>query len=225
MCGKRSGNGSRIIVIGLSLLLLLASPCFAASSWEAIFSGSSAEAISTGSQNQESQASQEASSQALPTGLPQTFDERTLRNLQKELARLQETQESLEEKSAALETSATAFLERSKSLLENGEITEAQYQEMLNTAAALASANASQADRIAKLEAETGTKAYLMVDGIVGFDEMSMPEFGAGLTIGARIGNDFMLEAGADYMIGGINGVNEWSLDNWQFRLGVGWMF
>ena len=63
-----------------------------------------------------------------------------------------------------------------------------------------------------------------MLDGIVGFNE-SVPEFGAGITVGARIGSDLMLEAGADYMIGGVDGVREFSLDNFQFRLGLGWMF
>lgn len=76
---------------------------------------------------------------------------------------------------------------------------------------------------LARAEKETGSKAYLMVEGIVGFED-SVPQFGAGLTVGARIGNDLMLEAGADYMIGGTDGYNQWSLDNWEFRVGAGWM-
>ena len=78
---------------------------------------------------------------------------------------------------------------------------------------------------LAKAEREAGTKPYLMLDGIVGFDDMK-PEFGVGLTVGARIGNDFMVEVGADYMIGTLDRYNNiGSLDSWEFRAGIGWMF
>lgn len=224
MCGKGSRIGIRGIAIGSCLLLLLASPCFAASSWEAIFSGSSDVATHTGSLNPLSQGLQEASSQAQPTGSQEGFSEKALRELQKDLEKLRKMHESLEEESTKLETSATALLVQSQNSLETGKITEAQYAEMLETAESLAFSNRKQADRLAELEAEAGTKAYLMLDGIVGFKD-SIPQFGAGVTVGARIGSDLMVEAGADYMIGGVDGLNRWSLDNWQFRAGVGWMF
>lgn len=79
-------------------------------------------------------------------------------------------------------------------------------------------------DDLAKAEGETGTKAYLMLDGIVGF-EAGIPQFGAGITVGTRIGNSIMVELGADYMIGGMNGYNQFDIDNFQFRAGAGWMF
>ena len=79
-------------------------------------------------------------------------------------------------------------------------------------------------DDLAKAEDETGTKAYLMLDGIVGF-EAGIPQFGAGITVGTRIGNSIMVELGADYMIGGMNGYNQFDIDNFQFRAGAGWMF
>ena len=79
-------------------------------------------------------------------------------------------------------------------------------------------------EELARLSEEAGSKAYLMLDGVVGFEE-SLPEFGVGLTIGTRIGNSLMLEAGADYMIGGMSGIRSFSLDNFQFRAGLGWMF
>ena len=79
-------------------------------------------------------------------------------------------------------------------------------------------------EKLYDAEKEGGTKAYLMLDGIVGF-EHAVPQFGVGLTVGTRLGNSLMLELGADYMIGGIDGYNKFSVDNFQFRCGVGWMF
>lgn len=78
--------------------------------------------------------------------------------------------------------------------------------------------------RLAKAEEETGSKPYLMLDGIVGIDS-SIPQYGIGLTVGSRIGNSLMVEVGADYMIGGNDGYNLFSLDNFEFRAGIGWMF
>lgn len=77
---------------------------------------------------------------------------------------------------------------------------------------------------LAKAEKETGTKAYIMFDGIIGFENM-IPQFGVSASLGTRLGNSLMLEVGADYMIGGMNGYNQFSLDNFEFRAGVGWMF
>ena len=76
----------------------------------------------------------------------------------------------------------------------------------------------------AAAEEETGTKAYLMLDGIMGFEDM-IPQFGVGATIGTRVGNSLMAEIGADYMIGGMDGYNQFDIDNFRFRAGVGWMF
>ncbi len=76
---------------------------------------------------------------------------------------------------------------------------------------------------LAEAEESTGSKAYIMLDGIMGF-EQGIPQFGAGMTAGMRIGNHIMLEAGADYMVGGLDGYNQFSLDNFQFRFGAGWM-
>ena len=96
--------------------------------------------------------------------------------------------------------------------------------------AARASSEAKSAEiaelkaRLAKAEEETGSKPYLMLDGIVAIDDM-IPQYGVGLTVGSRIGNSLMVEVGADYMIGGNDGYNSFSLDNFQFRAGVGWMF
>ena len=81
------------------------------------------------------------------------------------------------------------------------------------------------AEENAKLKDETGTKAYLMLDAVLGFNE-GYPDYGVGLTAGTRLGNSLMLEIGADYMLGGnLIDVLDYSIDNWNFRMGIGWMF
>ncbi len=77
----------------------------------------------------------------------------------------------------------------------------------------------------AKLKDETGTKAYLMLDGIIGFYE-GYPSYGLGLTVGTRLGNSLMLELGADYMLGGnLTELMDFSIEDFTFRAGIGWMF
>lgn len=64
-----------------------------------------------------------------------------------------------------------------------------------------------------------------MLDGIVGFSE-GVPDYGLGLTLGTRVGNSLMLELGVDYMLGtSLLDVLDYSIDNWTFRAGIGWMF
>ena len=227
MCGRKSRIGFREIAIGSFLLLLVASPCFAASYWGALFPGDSGEGTPIVLETQELSESLGESSQETPTEPLPTFDERTLRNLQKDLAKLQEVQQNLEKKSTELENSTKEFVALSKNSLALGEITDAQYEEMLATANGLASANAEQADRIAELEKAAGTRGYLMLDGIIGFENV-VPTYGVGLTLGTRLGNNLMLELGADYMIGKFESgmtIKQFSIDNFEFRAGIGWMF
>lgn len=227
MCGRKSRIGSRVIATGLCLFVLVASPCFAASFWGALFAGDSAEGAHIVSENPGFMTSPEESSQEVPTALPPAYNERTLRDLQKQLEALQRKQEDLQEQSTKLANSSEEFLTLSQNSLAMGEITDAQYQEMLATAQSLASSNSEQADRIAELEAETGTRAYMLVDAIVGFEGL-VPTYGAGLTLGLRIGNHLMTELGADYTIGEFNAtkpVRDFSMDNFEFRAGIGWMF
>ena len=78
---------------------------------------------------------------------------------------------------------------------------------------------------LADAEEAKGTKGYLIVSGIMGFDDVMLPEFGVGLTIGTRIGDHLMVQLGADYMIGGIAGYEPFGLENLEIEAGVGWMF
>ena len=80
-------------------------------------------------------------------------------------------------------------------------------------------------DDLSRDAGEAGTKAYLMLDGIIGFSG-DYPAYGIGLTVGTRLGNSLMLELGADYMLGAnMKEAMEYSLDKWTFRAGIGWMF
>ena len=76
-----------------------------------------------------------------------------------------------------------------------------------------------------RMKEGSGTKAYMMVDALLGFDE-KLPEYGVGLTLGARVGNSLMLEAGVDYMLGSsLSDIAGFSMDDFTFRAGIGWMF
>ena len=81
--------------------------------------------------------------------------------------------------------------------------------------------NAALKSDLDKAEKETGSKAYIMLEGIVGVDNL-LPTYGVGLTVGARVGNSLMLQLGVDY---DINRAMDFSLDRWTFRAGIGWMF
>ena len=84
---------------------------------------------------------------------------------------------------------------------------------------ALAAENASMKD-------ETGTKAYAILDAIVGFRDGMIPEYGLGLTLGTRLGNSLMLQLGMDYMLGtDIPDIMKAGPERMQFRAGIGWMF
>lgn len=68
---------------------------------------------------------------------------------------------------------------------------------------------------------EAGSKAFVLLDGILGFDN-GVPRYGAGLALGVRIGDSLMLHAGADMMLSVPLRIG---LDSFTFRAGLGWMF
>ena len=155
------------------------------------------------------------------------------------------TEEPIAEEASQKEPSGTALkdisTEQSRSLEKaeqgkrlSGDESEELYLTLVEARdeakAARASSEAKSAEisalkaRLASAEEEAGTKAYLMLDGIVGFKDV-IPQFGVGLTVGTRLGNSLMLELGADYMVGGMDGYSQFDIDNFRFRAGVGWMF
>lgn len=68
---------------------------------------------------------------------------------------------------------------------------------------------------------EAGSKAFLMIDSILGF-EQGAPTYGVGVSLGVRLGDSLMIHAGADY---DLNRALDFGLDRWTFRAGLGWMF
>ena len=117
-----------------------------------------------------------------------------------------ESQALYEELVAIREDAATL---RDVSIAKDGQI------DMLEAEAASLAADLEEA------RGEVGSKAYLMVEGIVGVDGL-VPSYGLGLTLGARVGSSLMMQLGVDYTI---NTAMDFSLDRWTFRAGIGWMF
>lgn len=102
---------------------------------------------------------------------------------------------------------------------------EDEYYELVEERNTLADENTCLVQKISELDDETGTKAYLLLDGIVGFSD-GYPSYGLGLTVGTRLGNNLMLELGTDYMFGAnLSELIDSSIDDWTFRAGIGWMF
>lgn len=96
-----------------------------------------------------------------------------------------------------------------------------EYNEIVEERDALAADLAKAMDSKEK----SGTRAYMMLDGILGFSE-GYPSYGLGLTVGTRLGDSLMVELGADYMLGANRKeVMNYSVDKWTFRAGIGWMF
>lgn len=88
--------------------------------------------------------------------------------------------------------------------------------------------NAEQADRLAEiasaLEKERGTKFFARVGGVIGFSDL-MPTWGVSTSLGVRFGKGFLVEAGAQYMIGDFVSMPtiKPDLDKLQLTASVGW--
>ena len=88
--------------------------------------------------------------------------------------------------------------------------------------------NAEQADEIAELASEAKSKAYVIIGGVLGFDN-NLPTYGVYGKIGTKIGKNLLLEAGAEYDIGSLakpfGGITSFALDNFRVTAGIGWLF
>ena len=245
MCSRKSKIGSKRIVVFSLVLLLLASPCFARASWGALLN--LVKDLRTDSQSQSLVVSQESLKEALEMAEELILVENSA---VEESSEMQSTQPSDKEKKEAIQALENLLKEYQKESIESEKltddvlislakletqltnleksdaITEAEYKANKDTLVALLEANAKQADRLAALEDEAGSKAYGKLYGVVGFEELS-PTFGIGAGIGVRIGDSFMVEAGADYMIGNFsNPLNiNWDMNKLRLTAGFGWMF
>ena len=120
-------------------------------------------------------------------------------------------------------------IKQSLALMESAQQTMVdEYNELIEERDAISEENNKLAEdlaRVQNIKDESGTKAYLMLDAILGFSGLR-PDYGVGLTIGTRIGNSLMVELGTDYMIGGsLEDISDFRLDDFTFRAGIGWMF
>ena len=231
MCGRKSRAGFKGIVTGLFLLSLVVSPCFAAASWGAFIS-TDTEEVKPFAMIEEPILGEQSQNNTSGTVQTESLEEPSVSSEKPATPPVQENPTAPEIDTAVIEKGLTAVQNagywisaEDKVSIENALVNAGD-----NLAALRESSDAKDKEiadlkgDLALAEKETGSKAYLMLDGVVGFNE-SLPEFGLGLTVGTRIGNSLMLEAGADYMIGGMSGIQPFSLDNFQFRTGIGWMF
>lgn len=224
-------------------MLLLASPCFARASWGALVD--LVKGIHTESQNQSLEESQESLEEALmmaeelmeetpqeeslenPSTQPSEAEkkeailalESLLKEYQKESIESEKLTDDVLISLAKLETQLT-------SLEESEALSEAEYKANKDTLVALIEANAMQADRLAALENEAGSKAYGKLYGVIGFKD-ALPTYGVGAGLGVRVGDSFMIEAGADYMLGDFTSIPSinWDIDKLRLTAGFGWMF
>ena len=225
MCGRDSRLGARSIVVFFLLLLLSASPLFAAASWGGLLHGGNTGEASE-CPTQPSTESVTESSLDESTMQLQTSDKRSLRTLEKQLERLKEEYANYETLGSELDSLLQKLKIQLEDFKQTEKITEEDY---LTTRASLietVKANNKQADYIAHLEKEAGSKGYGMINLLVGFEGLK-PTYGVGLTLGMRVGSSLMLQAGADYTIGNFvdNPLYDFSLDNLSFKAGIGWMF
>ena len=242
MC-KNSRTSLKRISVSLLLLLLLASPCFAAGRWFAI-SGLREAPSDSQSQSlpqQEEQLEQvaevetvattptteeEASSQTPSTQPYEIREDQIYEKLESLLSEYEKESMNYENQSSDLMNALTTLDGKLQSLEKTEAISEAEYSTVKSTMVEALSANKEQADRIAKLENEAKSKAYAKVNAVVGFEE-KVPTWGLGGAIGVRLGDSLMIETGADYMFGTFSQMPsfDWDIDNLRITTGIGWMF
>lgn len=240
---RNSKNGAKRIAVSLLALLLLASPCFARASWDALVN--LVKGLPTDSQSQSLKESKESLEEAVKMAeelMMETPQEESLEN-----PSIQPSEQEKKEAIQALENLLKEYQKESiasekltddvlislakletqlASLEQSDAISEAEYKANKSTLVSLIEANAQQADRLAALENEAGSKAYGKIYGVVGFED-AFPTYGIGAGIGVRIGDSFMIEAGADYMLGDFKSMPsfKWDIDNMRLTAGFGWMF
>ena len=227
MCGRKSKIGFRGIAIGSFLLLLLASPCFAAASWGAFTSGDSAKAepIATIEEPTLEEPSQNDTSGTVPEPISETPSESSnppsMNPEEVEKLELQDAAELVKNSGVWLSAGDRTFI------IDKLESADGKLAALKEASEAKDKEIADLKDDLSKADSATGTRAYLMLDGIIGFQDR-IPEYGVGLTLGTRIGNHAMVELGADYTIGRFSDgmtIKQFSIDNFEFRASVGWMF
>ena len=223
MCGRKSKTFLRSMALGFVLLLSLSFPLFAASTWGALFGNAPSEQENRVLQRQLEEYSQDGSQ------TPSIASENTDMEISEaDLMKLTQLSKESSEATEKLQESLVNLAVQVEALQAVDDISEVHTDEMLVSLNNALEANAKQADEIAELEKATKTRAYLMLGGGVGFDD-GFPTLGVDLSLGTRIGNHFMIEAGVGYDAGRfdslVSNLASTSLDNFSFKARIGWMF
>lgn len=238
MCGRRSKTGLKGIVIGSFLLLLAAFPCYSASSWAVFTSGDTEKeapivTIEEPIAEEESQNSISGETQATASTEPSAPSEALPTATETAETAIEETQPeaqtaTVDSAITKVQTAGFWISSEDKAEIENALVDARDNLAVLKEASDAKDAEiADLKEDLSVAEGAAGTRPYLMLDGIIGF-ENTIPTYGVGLTLGTRIGNHIMLELGADYTIGKFTApmsIKQFSIDNFEFRASVGWMF
>lgn len=245
MCGKNlklglknSGYGLGLRVVSVLLLLFVASPLWAAN-WVFLNEQTQKELPLEAIHQQEvqvlTQELQEVQQVSLePTSKPSTAStESNLNKLPELLNQLNdlETQlnksilvtDSLRKESTDLKTKLEAYEKLEK-------IEDEEHQAVIDALAIAEETNTKQADEIISLsealKQSKKSKGYFKLNGLIGFDDKLVPEYGLGLSIGFRAGKHLLLEVGANMMIGSItNPIYKFDLKNCVGVVSIGWEF
>ena len=149
--------------------------------------------------------------------------------MMKQIEELEKQLNDLEKESEMLKSYWTKSNAQLEALKQTDQISEVEYDTIKASLTTIVPENIKQADKIAKLEKEAGTKAYITLGGVIGFDNMS-PQYGVTGSLGVRIGNSLMLEAGVEYMLGNLSdpfniNFTSFDLDDLRVTASIGWMF
>lgn len=252
MCSRKSKTGSSVFTSGLSrrlvlvlCLLLVVSSLQAVGAWSGFLEKEkdTKTVIVTSPVEVRMQETSSSSAQPLVTATAKSqpsstaSTQKSMKEVQKILSEseaykneLKLVQEELITYSQEID-SLKAELEKSKRNAEHVEKLNELKDSMVGIALpaldAASVANAEQADELAytkgKYDEATGSKFVTRLTALMGFKDGSI-SYGAGASMGVRFGKHFIVDIGANYILGTMNNLIEKpSLDNLQIVAGIGW--
>ena len=246
MCGRKSKSGVRSSGSGFAprlafvlFLLFAASPLWAAD-W-AFLRGQSQDAlVQMASENQQAQVQEAVGQASIQPVSQELISQPSTASTESSVSRLPELLTQLTELEAqskksllvtdSLRTDLTDLKTRLEAY-EQAEIAEDEiHQQTINALSVSEETNIKQADEIVSLsealKSERKSKGYVKLSGLFGLDEDKTPEYGAGLSIGMRVGRHMILELGIQTMIGSIKTpIYGFSLRNLVGVVSIGWEF
>lgn len=249
MCGKKlrtlstnSGTGLLRLLLFVACLLLLASPSWAAADWF-FLRDTNAETTQAELSLEEKKQAQleemitpilEKSDQPVsvePSELLETpstnYKEETRQTFQTALQDFAQELDSSKLISKDLRAKSENLQSQWKAYQELESVEDKAFDEAVNAVAYLETQNVEQADRIAELNKEAGSKAFALVGTFIGFDSLK-PLYGVTFDLGVRIGSSLLMQAGVEYELASFDNMlnfEPFSLDNMRFTAKIGWMW